>query len=160
MRVYGGNTMTIRVGIIGRNFVVDWLLAAMEQVPELRPAAIYSRSAETGRAFAEKYHLDAVYTDLEAFAAADTFDAAYIASPNRCHFEQALCLLRHGKHVLLEKPGVLTAAQTGTLIETAKEHRVVYLEAMRLVFDDALPIIRDALPEIGTLRRVTAEFTQ
>ena len=49
--------MTIRVGIIGRNFVVDWLLAAMEQVPELRPAAIYSRSAETGRAFAEKYHL-------------------------------------------------------------------------------------------------------
>ena len=28
--------MTIRVGIIGRNFVVDWLLAAMEQVPELR----------------------------------------------------------------------------------------------------------------------------
>ena len=76
--------MTIRVGIIGRNFVVDWLLAAMEQVPELRPAAIYSRSAETGRAFAEKYHLDAVYTDLEAFAAADTFDAAYIASPNRC----------------------------------------------------------------------------
>ena len=117
--------MTIRVGIIGRNFVVDWLLAAMEQVPELRPAAIYSRSAETGRAFAEKYHLDAVYTDLEAFAAADTFDAAYIASPNRCHFEQALCLLRHGKHVLLEKPGVLTAAQTGTLIETAKEHRVV-----------------------------------
>ena len=64
MRVYGGNTMTIRVGIIGRNFVVDWMLAAMEQVPELRPAAIYSRSAETGRAFAEKYHLDAVYTCL------------------------------------------------------------------------------------------------
>ena len=28
------------------------------------------------------------------------------------------------------------------------------------MFDDALPIIRDALPEIGTLRRVTAEFTQ
>ena len=62
MRVYGGNTMTIRVGIIGRNFVVDWLLAAMEQVPELRPAAIYSRSAETGRAFAEKYHLCLLYT--------------------------------------------------------------------------------------------------
>lgn len=47
------------------------------------------------------------------------------------------------------KPGVLTAAQTETLIETAKEHRVVYLEAMRLVFDDALPIIQSALPEIG-----------
>ena len=72
--------MAIRVGIIGRNFVVDWMLAAMEQVPELRPAAIYSRNEETGREFAEKYHLDAVFTDLEAFAASDAFDAAYIAA--------------------------------------------------------------------------------
>ena len=152
--------MAIRVGIIGRNFVVDWMLAAMEQVPELRPAAIYSRNEETGREFAEKYHLDAVFTDLEAFAASDAFDAAYIASPNLCHFDQAMCLLRHGKHVLLEKPGVLTRKQTETLVETANANHVVYLEAMRLVFDDALPIIRDALPEIGTLRRVTAEFTQ
>ena len=102
-----------------------------------------------------------MFTDLEAFAASDAFDAAYIASPNLCHFDQAMCLLlRHGKHVLLEKPGVLTRKQTETLVETANANHVVYLEAMRLVFDDALPIIRDALPEIGTLRRVTAEFTQ
>ena len=152
--------MTIRVGIIGRNFVVDWMLAAMQQVPQLRPAAIYSRSEATGRAFAEKYGLTAVYTDLETFAASDSFDAAYIASPNLCHFDQAMCLLQNGKHVLLEKPGVLTARQTQQLIDTAKAHHVVYLEAMRLVFDDALPVIQAALPEIGTLRRVTMEFTQ
>ena len=34
--------MAIRVGIIGRNFAVDWMLAATEQVPVLRPAAIFS----------------------------------------------------------------------------------------------------------------------
>ena len=152
--------MTIRVGIIGRNFVVDWMLAAMQQVPQLRPTAIYSRSEETGRAFAEKNGLTAVYTDLETFAASDSFDAAYIASPNLCHFDQAMCLLKNGKHVLLEKPGVLSARQTQQLIDTAKAHHVVYLEAMRLVFDDALPVIQAALPEIGTLRRVTMEFTQ
>ena len=49
---------------------------------------------------------------------------------------------------------------TQQLIDTAKAHHVVYLEAMRLVFDDALPVIQAALPEIGTLRRVTMEFTQ
>lgn len=152
--------MRIRVGIIGRNFVVDWLLAAMQQVPELVPAAIYSRAEQTGREFAQKYGLQHVYTDLDAFAQADSFDAAYIASPNICHYKQALRLLRAGKHVLLEKPGVLTRAQTETLVRTAQEMGVVYLEAMRLVFDDALPIIQAALPQIGALRRVTAEFTQ
>ena len=120
--------MTIRVGIIGRNFVVDWLLAAMEQVPELRPAAIYSRSAETGRAFAEKYHLDAVYTDLEAFAAADTFDAAYIASPNRCHFEQALCLLRQ----LLTLKTVVLAENMSLTNVISFWHTVCFLVVVRL----------------------------
>ena len=140
--------MAIRVGIIGRNFVVDWMLAAMEQVPELRPAAIYSRNEETGREFAKKYHLDAVFTDLEAFASSDAFDAAYIASPNLCHFEQAMCLLRHGKHVLLEKPGVLTAAQTGTLIETAKELLVPIFKNGELVYK---------LPKLDDIQKYCAE---
>ena len=59
-----GYSMAIRVGIIGRNFVVDWMLAAMEQEPELCPGAIYSRNEETGREFAKKHHFDAVFTHL------------------------------------------------------------------------------------------------
>ena len=125
---------------------------------QLTPPA-FSGAEDTQRLL-EKYGLAAVYTDLETFAASDSYDAAYIASPNLCHFDQAMCLLKNGKHVLLEKPGVLSARQTQQLIDTAKAHHVVYLEAMRLVFDDAPPVIQAALPEIGTLRRVTMEFTQ
>ena len=83
--------MAIRVGIIGRNFVVDWMLAAMEQVPELRPAAIYSRNEETGREFAEKYHLDAVFTDLEAFAASDARTSATLTRPCACCGTASTC---------------------------------------------------------------------
>ena len=43
-----GYSMAIRVGIIGRNFVVDWMLAAMEQVPELRPEVRAAGSSEKG----------------------------------------------------------------------------------------------------------------
>lgn len=78
--------MTIRVGIIGRNFVVDWMLAAMQQVPQLCPAAIYSRNEATGREFAEKYGLTAVYTDLETFAASDSYDAGLYRKPEPLPF--------------------------------------------------------------------------
>ena len=58
----------LKLGIIGRNFVVDWMLAAAEQVADLQPVAIYSRSMETGREFAEKYHLPYVFDKLEDLA--------------------------------------------------------------------------------------------
>ena len=150
----------LKLGLIGRNFVVDWMLAAAEQVPDLQPVAIYSRSMEDAKAFAEKYTRPYTFDDLEAMANCSEVEAVYVASPNFCHYPQAKLLLEHGKHVLCEKPGVVNVAQLQDLLDTAKAHKVVYLEAMRLVHDDALDVIRRALPQIGALRRVTFEFTQ
>ncbi len=150
----------VRLGIIGRNFVVDWMLAAAKQAPALRPVAIYSRSMETGREFAEKYGLVHVFDRLEDLADCRDVDAVYVASPISCHCEQALLLLEHGKHVLCEKPVTTNARELELLLATARAHGAVFLEAMRLVHDDALDIIEAHLPEIGALRRVTFEFTQ
>lgn len=150
----------IRFGIIGRNFVVDWMLGAMAAVPGVEPVAICSRNEATGREFAEKNGLGHVFTSVEEMAASDCVDAVYIASPNYCHFAQAEICLRAGKHVLCEKPATLTADETRRLVALAREKNVVFLEAMRFVFDDALDIIEQNLPRIGALRRVTVEFTQ
>lgn len=150
----------VRLGVIGRNFVVDWMLAAAEQVPEVRLSAIYSRSMEAAEAFARKYRMPHAFDRLEDLAACPEVDAVYVASPICCHFAQSKQMLEHGKHVLCEKPATTNARELETLLETAKAHGVVYLEAMRLVHDDALDLIQAHLPEIGALRRVTFEFTQ
>lgn len=150
----------VRLGLIGRNFVVDWMLEAAQSVPELRPTAIYSRRRETGEAFARKHGIGLVFDRLEDLASCTEVDAVYIASPTGCHYAQARQMLLAGKHVLCEKPAVVTARQLQDLLQLARDRHVVFLEAMRLVHDDALDVIRGALPEIGPLRRVTFEFTQ
>ena len=94
----------VRLGIIGRNFVVDWMLAAAESVPALRPVAIYSRRLETGREFAQAHGLPLVFDRLEDLASCPEVDAVYIASPTGCHYDQARQMLLAGKHVLCEKP--------------------------------------------------------
>ena len=124
----------IRLAIIGRNFVVDWMLAAAEQVPELKPVAIYSRGEQTGREFAARHGLSRVFTDLNALAESPDADAVYIASPICCHYEQALAMLRHGKHVLCEKPVTSNAREVRALVACAREHGVVFLEAMKLSY--------------------------
>ena len=150
----------VRLGIIGRNFVVDWMLEAAKQVPQIQPVAIYSRSMETGKEFAEKYDLPYVFDRLEDLASSPEVDAVYIASPIYAHFSQSKLMLEHGKHVLCEKPVTTNGKELDILLQTAAAHNVVFLEAMRLVHDDALDVIEQALPEIGALRRVTFEFTQ
>ena len=150
----------VRLGIVGRNFVVDWLLSVVDQVPEVKPVAVYSRTMEGAKEFAAKYDLPYTFDRLEDLAACPEVDAVYIASPIGCHYAQSKLLLEAGKHVLCEKAACTNAAQLADLLETAKAHGVVWLEAMRLVHDDVMDIIRDALPQIGALRRVTFEFTQ
>ena len=47
----------VKLGVIGRNFVVDWLLEAAEKVPEIRPVAVCSRDPEAAKPFAEQYQM-------------------------------------------------------------------------------------------------------
>lgn len=150
----------VNVGLIGRNFVVDWLLAAAEQVPDFRAVGIYSRTEEGARAFAEKYALRHTFTRLEDMARCPEIDAVYIASPICCHYAQAKLMLEHGKHVLCEKPVTTSAWEVEELVALAKARGLVFLEAMRLVFDDALPVIRQNLPRIGRVHFATFEFSR
>lgn len=150
----------VKLGIIGRNFVVDWMLAAAEQVEGLKPVAIYSRCMDDAKAFAAQHGLSHCFDRLEDLASCPEVDAVYVASPNFCHYSQTKLLLEHGKHVLCEKPGMVNGHQLEDILATAKANQVVYLEAMRLVHDDALDVIKQALPQIGALRRVSVEFTQ
>ena len=54
----------VKIGVIGRNFVVDWMMEAAQQVPEAQFTAIYSRKMETGLEFSEKYGVPHVFDKI------------------------------------------------------------------------------------------------
>ncbi len=149
----------MKIGVIGSNFVSDWLCQAVLETKEFTLAAMYSRTAERGKEFADKYGIPLVYTDMEAFLSS-ALDAVYIASPNICHGPQAIQALRHGKHVLCEKPIATSVAEWKEMEQVARENGRVLLEAMRPAFDPAIQAVRDALPQLGTIRRAVFEYCQ
>ena len=151
--------MAMKIGVIGSNFVSDWLCEAVQATGDFKLAAMYSRTQETGDAFAAKYGIPVVYTDMEAFLSSD-LDAVYIASPNFCHASQAIDALKHGKHVLCEKPVATSLAEYKAMQQAAYENKRILLEAMRPAFDPAIEAVRNALPSLGTIRRAVFEFCQ
>lgn len=150
----------IRFGIIGTNKISDEFIISAKDVAGFQLTAVYSRSENTGRKFAEKYGASIVYTSLEEFAASDSFDAVYIASPNSFHCFQSIMMMNYGKHVLCEKPVSSDLEELKSMLEVAKSNNVILLEAMRPVFDPGFAKIQELLPQLGSIRRVTFNFCQ
>ena len=86
----------LRFGVIGTNFISDWLLEGAAEDSRFEVAAIYSRSQDTANAFAEKHNIPHTFISLEKMASSPLIDAVYIASPTALHSEQAILFMEHG----------------------------------------------------------------
>lgn len=150
----------IRFGVVGSNFVTDWMIEGGRRDPRFELVAVCSRSEETGRAFALKHSIPQVYTSLEDMVASPGIDAVYIASPNYVHARQAILCMNAGKHVLCEKPMASNAREVMSMIESARVNGVTLMEAMIPTLSPALKVIRDNLYRVGTVRRYFASYCQ
>ncbi|MDN4072097.1 Gfo/Idh/MocA family protein [Fictibacillus terranigra] len=150
----------IRFGIIGTNWITDSFLKAAGDLEDFKLAAVYSRTEEKGREFADKYGVQTVFTDVEEMAKSEAVDAVYIASPNSFHSKQAIMLMNHGKHVLCEKPLASNAGEVKDMIAAAKENKVVMMEALKSTMLPGFKAIQESLPRIETIRRYVGNYCQ
>lgn len=55
----------VRFGIVGTNFITDWIIAASKLDERFELIAVYSRTQETADAFALKHNIPHTFTSLE-----------------------------------------------------------------------------------------------
>lgn len=144
----------MRFGVIGTNWITAALIEAGRTVPGVEFTAVLSRSDQTGARFAEQHGLTRVHTDVADLAADPEVDAVYVASPNSLHAEQTEVILRAGRHVLTEKPLATNAAEVAHLDRVARSSGVLLMEAYVAPFEPNVIALREAVPRVGTLRRV------
>lgn len=149
----------MKFGIVGTNFISDWLMSAVANMPEVSVQAVYSRKLVTGEEFAGKHNIPNVYTDYGRFLQSD-IEAVYIASPTYAHCNQAIEAMKHKKHVLCEKIMAVNEGEARRMFLCAAENQVVLLEAMRPDFDPAYSLVEEYLPRIGRLTRASVEYCQ
>ncbi|MGH4137428.1 Gfo/Idh/MocA family protein [Clostridium sp.] len=154
------NKKIIRFGVVGTNNITDWFLNGGSQVEDFILTAVYSRNEEKGIAFAKKYDVQHVFTDLEEMAKSDLIDAVYIASPNAVHEKQAILFLNHKKHVMCEKAFASNAKQVNNMINAAKDNGVILMEAMKTTQLPNFKIIKDNLYRIGKVRKYFGSYCQ
>ncbi|WP_315708514.1 Gfo/Idh/MocA family protein [Brenneria uluponensis] len=150
----------IRFAIVGTSWITRQFIDAAHESGKMKLTAIYSRSPENARQFQTDYLVDGLYTSLETLAGSDIIDAVYIASPNSLHCEQAQLFLRHGKHVICEKPLASNLNEAEQMIASARQHHVVLFEAFKTAYLPNFSVITQALQRIGRLRKVVLNYCQ
>ncbi len=150
----------IKYATIGTSFIAEQFVTGANETGELQLAAVYSRSSDTGLAFAKKFNCSKVYTSLENLASDDNIDAVYVASPNVFHSTQSEFLLRAGKHIICEKPITTSADEYKRLKKLADQKGLIYIEAMIPIYNTSRPRIKSALGKIGNISMAKIDYCQ
>jgi predicted dehydrogenase len=95
--------------------------------------AVWGRTPERALAYSQRFSVPAVY-DTATQLLAPNVDAIYVSTHPDTHAEICIKALAAGKHVLCEKPAALNVRQLQEILNTARRHDRLFMEAMKPPF--------------------------
>ncbi len=120
----------VKVGIIGAGAIAQSQhMRCYAALKEAEIVAVADINPETAKTAAEKFAVPKVFRDYRRLLALQEIDAVSICTHNAVHKPAAVAALQAGKHVLVEKPMAMTAAEAKAMVETAKEAKRLLMTA-------------------------------
>lgn len=152
----------VRWGILGAaKFAREFMGPAIHAAKGAELTALATTSADKALGFRAFCPSIRIHDSYEALLADADVDAVYIPLPHTLHVEWSLKALASGKHVLVEKPVAMAAAEIDPLIEARDRSGLLAAEAYMIVhhpqWQRARTLLRDGA--IGRLIHVGAFFT-
>ncbi len=135
----------LRVGLLGTGGVAAKYASLYGEYPRSELVIAFDPDSSSTAALSSRFGSISASSAEEVIAA--DVDAVIISTPNRLHLEQASAALNAGKHVLLQKPMTVTAAEADSLQAVADGTGRVLAMYMNSLDN---PVMRD-------MRRMVAE---
>lgn len=122
--------------------------------------AVASRDQERAAQFAAEFGATRTGT-YEQILADPEVDAVYIATVHTAHAPWTIAALQAGKHVLCEKPLAPNHGTAMAVVDAARAHDTVLLEAYMYRFHPLIPRVLDLVREgtLGQIHHVDAAFS-
>lgn len=150
----------MRLATVGTSIITDHFIGALKQIPFYTLSAVYSRSLEQGRPFADKHEVSRVITSWEELLATPDIDVVYVASPNDLHFSQSVALLKAGKHVICEKPYVSNSREFKEMMKIVKETKRFCFDAVMPLHMPNLKVVQKHLKDCGPIHLMNSTMVQ
>lgn len=154
------NTLT-RWGILGTSFISGVMAKAIHESQNSELVAIGSRSIETAKNFSDKFSIPNYYDDYQKLLENKNIDAIYIGLPNHLHKEWIIRAAEAGKHILCEKPFVISTQEAHEVIAVIKKLKVFCLEALMYRYHPFTKKLQEIIQDkiIGNVKLYNAVYT-
>ena len=113
----------LRTAVIGTGFMGRVHLEALRRTEGIEVAAVVGRESGSAEKLARGFDIPWT-TDLAKVLEDSSIDAVHVCTPNASHYALSLAALRHGKHVLCEKPRSVSVAEAEELVSLARDRRL------------------------------------
>lgn len=122
----------LKIGVVGSGRIAKRFVKESKYVSGINVLGVFNPNVSSAQRFGEIHELK-IYTAVlkELFA---EVDAIYIASPHETHFEYAKQALLAQKHVICEKPMVLSESEAIELYELAENQGCILFEGIKTAF--------------------------
>jgi predicted dehydrogenase len=136
------------------------VIPAIQAAPRCE-VAIASRDPARAGGAAESLGIPRPYASYEELLEDPEVEAVYIPLPNHLHAPWTLAAAQAGKHVLVEKPLALSAAQAEEMVEACRRAGVKLMEGFMYRLHPQWVTVRDmvASGRLGELRAVRGFFS-
>lgn len=152
----------LRWGVLGTGKIAATFVQDLVSLPDAQVVAVGSRSRQAADEFGDRFNIERRHPSRDALMNDSHVDAVYVATPHPAHAAGALAAIRSGKHVLVEKPFTLNAADAAEIAAEARQEGVFCMEAMWTRFLPHMVRIRELLHQgaIGKIITVMADHGQ
>jgi len=133
-------TNRVNLALIGLGYWGKNLLRTFAKAPAARVTGLCDLEARALATLADEHPGARSTTDYAELLARDDVDAVVLATPPSRHHAMALAALAAGKHVWVEKPLALTAAEGHELVEAARAAGRVLFVDETFLYD---PLVRE-----------------
>ena len=154
------NQQVINFGILGPGKIAPRFVKGASFVSDAHLYAVYGRSEEKAKAFAKKHNISKVHTTQQELLDDPEVDAIYIATPIMVHKEQIMAALHANKHVLCEKPMLVTKEDIIEASELAKSKGLLLMEAQKAPYISTTQWVKQAIKDdkLGEVMYVEASY--
>lgn len=151
----------VKWGVLGTSYISEVMAEAIHESEISELYAVGSRSSSTGHAFAEKFSIPKSYTDYQDLLNDSEIDVIYIGLPNHLHKEWIIRCAQAGKHILCEKPFVISVKEAEEAVSAVKEANVFCMEALMYRYHPLTKKLQELIESkiIGDIKFFNASYT-
>ncbi len=147
----------VSIGFVGAGRIACVHARRLQQLPGVRMAGVFDPAPQQASPFASDFGLP-IFASLDAVLGDPSVDAVIDASPVFAHHDNAVAIMRAGKHLFEEKPLALSLPDADDMLDVAEKTGVVMMVGHVLRHMEGYVRIRDVIRQgqLGAVQTIYA----